>query len=494
MNISGISSSRLRLGTLREHSLLGLVLFLLIFSAYFAAKERIVPFGTPVERNSYLLTGDSPCYLLATHSVAFDLDFNLYNNSVQKDYLTFTQSRVGGNGYRFFRNRTGKIDPQNIPREWSYMPWDYGLPILLAPAYRIGYAFNKQVRYFCVVFLNILATFLVWVMYRICLWLSGHHWASFWIALTVGLSIPLFPYSYTISHDMIGALCIALVFLLMIYREYSPKLSALAIGILVAFLPWLHVRNLFNCIVLTALFLWETRRKKKLWVWYAVPVFISAVLRIKFNYFIYGVWYPVAAHLQSFNLGNAFREGFLAVWFDRSKGGLLWFCPILLFSFPGMVLALKDRRVKRLAAWMVIVTITNYFVMAMYKEWWGGTCPPLRYALVMVILMTPFVVLLWTKLSSFWARGLMVLAGLWGLWGMSTYILKPGLLYREYNAFLYKVLGDRFFFYLPDLYTRTYEGILSGDQLAAMIWLVVTGGIVSVLTFYGMRSTKTSTS
>lgn len=462
--------------------LLSVVLFILSFTAYFSAKEVIVPFGTELPRNAYLLTGDEPRYLFAAHSVAMDGDGNLYNNILQKDDLIFSASRVGVTDYFYFRSRTGKINYED-PRikEWNYFPWDYGLAVLLAPAYRIGYALNHQVRYSVVTFLNLLAALLVVLIFHLSLSLTQSPWPSFWISLVFGMSVPAFPYSASIFPDMPSAFTIVLSILLILQEKGRSHLRSFIIGLLIAILPWFHVKNSIAAVILAGCYLWETRTSKSQWILFAIPLMLSLILKLRSHYFLYGVWYPVNTHLASFSLENALRSGLLGMLFDRARGGVFWYMPVLAFSFGGIILALQDHLSRNKAVWLSILVLLYMSLMSMYEEWWGGTCPPLRYALIWIWLLAPFTVYTWTKIKQSWIRIIFLIFSGWGLMATSHYIFHPGNYFREYNTFLYWLLGDPAFFYLPLFYVAKAQEIAFTNYLKAILLLLLFSGLMILL-------------
>jgi hypothetical protein len=163
---------------------LALPLGLITLAVYLA----LLPWTTRV----WLRTGDEPHYLIAAHSLAYDGDFDLSNNydpDVYQNWYTVAdigrQVRIRADGAQFLVHT-------------------YGLPLLLAPVYRLfGVA---GVPYF----LAALGALLAANVYLLGLQVTGD-----WRASTVGWFVvafapPLIWYVFLIYPEMVGALCVTL--------------------------------------------------------------------------------------------------------------------------------------------------------------------------------------------------------------------------------------------------------------------------------------------
>src|SRR5207344_875165 len=113
---------------------LAVVVFLLVAGVYLALLPRAVLVGP---------TGDEPDYLLLTHSLVVDRDFDLTNNVAARDYLRFSP----------------RLQPHVRPGPHGglYSAHRLGLPFLIAPAYAFALASGWPVRIPVMVCLGLLA-------------------------------------------------------------------------------------------------------------------------------------------------------------------------------------------------------------------------------------------------------------------------------------------------------------------------------------------------
>ena len=128
--------------------------FLFLFLGYCSLDGSRITMDAGSDRRFYLLTGDEPHYLLLAHSIAFDGDVDLRNNKDQAAYTAYYHRPVSGytkNKEFWLRYVKGKLRsaPEEYWRKRCYSVCPVGMPILIAPAYRIGHAWGQRVR-FCV--------------------------------------------------------------------------------------------------------------------------------------------------------------------------------------------------------------------------------------------------------------------------------------------------------------------------------------------------------
>jgi hypothetical protein len=126
--------------------------------------------------------------------------------------------------------------------------------------------------------------------------------------------------------------------------------------------------------------LWTGRRPALGFLLGALPV---AAVFTAFSLSMYGDWlapYSLPRRSATASLG------FHARYFEALLGnlasparGLLVYSPVLLFSFHGLRLWLREREMRRPAAWITAVTAAHYLLICSYEDWFGGHSYGPRY-------------------------------------------------------------------------------------------------------------------
>ena len=233
-----------------------LVLFSIVRSGVISSSPNDI-------RIHHLLTGDEPSYLLITHSLVFDGDLDLSNNLEDTRYF-YRHPLLGKGQFGFdFYNRIAQGRLTGKEKDWGdrqYFINRPGLPVLLAPAYWIGFLAEKRIRFSVLVWMNILAAFLILALFYLAHAYSGSI-SSVIPAFYLALSPPVIYYSNQIYPDLPAALFLtgALIGLI----KARGRWTVLVTGLAVAFLPWFHERffGLLVVLLITAFFRPEFRRR-----------------------------------------------------------------------------------------------------------------------------------------------------------------------------------------------------------------------------------------
>ncbi|HXW00332.1 MAG TPA: hypothetical protein VEC93_18075, partial [Anaerolineae bacterium] len=198
----------------------------------------------PFVERTWRATGDEPHYLLAAHSLATDLDFDLANNYEQLDFLNFYSSK--------------DITPQIrlSPGGQQILDHQLGLPVIIAPAYAFAGRFGA------LVFQAVLGSLLAALTFKLALLVSKDETASLLATLFVTLSPPLLMYNYLVYPELPGALLTTLV----LYYAVSQSRATPAAFVLTLFslvtLPWLNRRFMPMTILLALLLVWAWRKEE----------------------------------------------------------------------------------------------------------------------------------------------------------------------------------------------------------------------------------------
>ncbi|HYU41094.1 MAG TPA: hypothetical protein VEQ84_03010, partial [Vicinamibacteria bacterium] len=276
-----------------------------------------------------------------------------------------------------------------------------GPSLLLAPVLRLDRALNLARGTpgrlaATVLFWNALAAALVAAVFLLARDGGAGPGAAAAIASLAALLPPLLFYSYQFYPEMLGALALALALRAILLRPPESARGALALGLLLAFLPWLHQKFLPVWALLMAMAvvrlvdaLVTTRTLMALVVPQAVSLYLTAL----YNFGITGSVRPDALYLAWGPAGvssSRWGQGVLGLALD-ARYGLLPYVPLYLFALGGLVLPGGAARVLRRAALPVFV---YYLTVAAADNWSGAVCnlgryilPALPYALALVALV-----------------------------------------------------------------------------------------------------------
>ncbi len=411
---------------------LGAILFMFVLAVYVFFTLRLVPPNAPKDDRYYLLTGDEPQYLLVVHSLVFDKDFNIYNNVVEghsKIYWNRTASGFSGGVGLFGKYARGRA-VTSTPEYWEgkrYSIFRLGLPLLLSPFYYLGYLWDHQIRLVTLLFLNLLTALLVWNVFHLTYYfvaskssptqdslLSGKNFPyggdkpsaatmvegstqrmnlvkektiAMISTLFFALSMPLLLYSCRIYTEVAAALFVVYAFRKIVMQK-TDIWDLFSIGLGIACLPWLHDKYIGFSALLLVMFLFRCRRNLRIppLILFGAPILVSACFLMRYYYLLFGVFYPVNMH-PGFSWGS-FTNASLGLILDQNHG-LLPYSAFYFFAFPGVVFMWRKKR--KDGFWLILFILYFYIMIASFKEWWGGACPPGRYLVPILGFFIPFV-------------------------------------------------------------------------------------------------------
>ena len=382
-------------------------------------------------RAHYLLTGDEPSYLLITHSLVFDGDLDLSNN--RQDALHFYHHQLLGDqqvGFSFY-NRVAQGRLTGKEKDWGcrqYFIHRPGLPLLIAPAYWIGFHADKRIRFSVLVCLNLVAAFFIVVLFYLAQTLSGPIPAAV-AALGFAVTPPILFYSNQIYPELPAALCVGGALWGLIKAE--KKWEILLTGLAVACFPWFHERfiGMFLVLLAAAFFRPDFRRG---WVLYLILPILSLILQGMYYHSLYGLPFPLNSH-KPFSV-SAVPRGLMAMLTDRDKG-LLFLNPLMILSFFGLIPLWRQNI--RLTVTLSALLLAYLLPVAAFPDWHGGLCPPLRYWVTVVPLAVIPAMALGNDDSRLFSRAGMVALGAWGVWMGVVLAFQPKLWFWQYGPLFY---------------------------------------------------------
>jgi hypothetical protein len=304
--------------------------------------------------------GDEPHYLVMAQSLLSDGDLDLRDEFETREYAAYFPGRL-----------TPHASPASPP-DRLYSIHAPGLPLLLLPGFALGGYPGARLL------MGLLAAAAAALTHARLLEVTGRPGLALAGWAVLALTPPLPFYAVAIYPEVPAALATALF--LGTARRDADSRGVLLAGCAAAALPWLHPRLL--PLALLGAGLSAARRGPR-------PARLLAVSLVVVS--LTGLLAYYRAYYGHASLAAAYGPGFatdvrlaripwggLALLFDR-QFGLLMVSPVWFLALPGAWLLLRRRTGEGLRA--VLLGASSFGVGAAFSMWWGGSCPPARFAL-----------------------------------------------------------------------------------------------------------------
>jgi hypothetical protein len=305
-------------------------------------------------------TGDEPHYLMLAHSLLVDHDVDLYNNYQQKDYRYFFDAELQPHSFEYGKEGT------------LHSVHNVGLPLMILPAYWIGGRLGAAL------FVSLTGALLAVNIFSMSYEFAGSRTWAVITSCVAFATVPLVPYASQIYTAIPSALLITVGFRWAWNFKEDHDLTPLLLGLVAAFLPWLHVKYLVASValLLLAFVRFYGLGLKKRWVLLSVvPFMVSLALLSLFFWRWYGRPLPNAQY--SAVPGTISFQGIhmaLIGWFLDQEYGILLYSPVYLTALVGAIVALWRRKTQLL--WISVVFGSLYLVELLH--WPPGFCAPGR--------------------------------------------------------------------------------------------------------------------
>jgi hypothetical protein len=336
------------------------LLFVVAFLFYGVGSAFIVTKGIN-------FSGDEPHYLLISHSLLKDGDFDLSNNYANKDYTKILPPQV-------------QISPHISPGTGGkYSFHSPGLSILMLPFYSLGSLFGRT----AMLFIIRCGMGVFGALFGIQIFLFAlQEWKKEGLALGLwflfSFTSPIFFYSIHIYPEIVVALFSLIAFRLLRYQSSFTKLQLLSLGFLLSSIIWLHaVKYVFIFVPLFLYAFWVLLIRQKIqWnilYFLFVPLCLFS-LHIAFSSAFYNSVSPFAvsirgpstttdslAYIRSLFLDIPFRyrwETLLGYFLDQ-RDGLLLYAPLYFFAFLGMI-EMAKRRSRDVG---LVLCLTGFYIL-----------------------------------------------------------------------------------------------------------------------------------
>lgn len=314
----------------------------------------------------YELTGDEPHYLLIADSLYRDHDLKVENN-----YLSDTPVHRAC--------KANLSDPVDIERHVrnGYSMHYVGLPLLLVIPYALAGVTGAKL------FVTLLAGFWPLLLYRAAAQIIESRGWSILLALSLSLGLPYLPVSNQLYVDLLGGMIIlyAAERAIGLFRGRYPQpslASHLVLGLLLGFLPWLHIRLSAPAILLLAGYVYacfvRARRDglkpdaRRLLVPVSM-VLAAGLLLAAYNQYAFGnaIFGPYFGYL-SFDL-RKIALTFTGLHWDMAHG-IFMQQPLLILGLFGIIPFVRESRES--AILLALVSVSVLLPNSMLSLWYGG--------------------------------------------------------------------------------------------------------------------------
>ena len=346
--------------------------------------------------------GDEAPFMLLTHSLIFDHDFDVGDNYRNEDYKEmFPPPSPGGmRGYPYASMQRDNLEylphePHVVTnyRGQLMLEHDMGFPLLLLPGYAVDLREGALFTEALIAALGAAAIFETGVL------LSASNLQALLTVVLFCFTTPYWVFSQSALSDLPGAVGILWTGLQFFrYRERKRKRYLLLAGVLIAILPWLNIRFwplagpeflvLGGWVVSREWGNWRSLVQKIGLL--GIPSLVSLGVFAAVDKALFNTYMPNASMLLLNRVWPQFQtqpiRGFLGMLFDQSYG-LIPTGPLFVAAAAGMVVLFRRDRWGFVA---FLLPAVGYLPFASRGvNWFGGWCAPGRYMLVAVILMIP---------------------------------------------------------------------------------------------------------
>lgn len=439
----------------------------------FAVSLLIYAAITPWVAFSAWPDGDEPHYLLLTHSLAVDRDFDMENNYRLGHYLPFYPIVLPAGDHHTVLNRYQEEVPVH----------DVGISVLLVPGYTLAGRLGAMIELNLVGALAALGILVLALQAGATVRGGLAAWALF------AFTSPLVVFSSQIFPEIAGAACSvwAMIGFARIVKTNRWSLLVL-VGSLLGLLPGFSMRfwdisaPLFLIIALYVV----THKGRDGWIvvpkrllMLLLPLVLSLTMFAIFDMRYYGIVIPNAGGIvlgaqqerESYWVLN--QKGLLGLLFDGAYG-LLTTAPVYIIALAGAWVSLRQKaKQERWVNITILVVSALCTLLPGLNMWWfGGWSPPSRYLVSTVVLWAPLAALTFLNRK---ARVLVVVLSAWSLFIAAAYTAFP---LTRYGLFVTTSALSQFI----SKYTRLDYGVVFPsliradvtDYILVVFWIAVT--------------------
>ncbi len=329
--------------------------------------------------------GDEPHYLLITHSLFEDRDFDLANNYAQEDYSRFMKYEGKMKPHAVWGARPGSLYSAHSP----------GTSILLLPFYALGSLFQGQALLF---FIRLgMSVFGALLSLQVYLY-ARSEWhgenLALWLWFLTGFTSPVFFYSIHVYPEIVIAFLSLTVFRLFRFSSSFSWPKVIVCGLFLSSFIWFHSLKYIALFIPLFLFgLWtlfkKTRQAWKIALFIAIPAAVT-FLYLEFQHSLYGsyslssaTWARPMTGEESlefarnllFGIPFRYRWETLAGYFFDQRDGLFFYAPLYFFALLG---ALEMWRRKKKDFLLLFFVSAPYVLVSAFLTQRTGYAPQAR--------------------------------------------------------------------------------------------------------------------
>ncbi len=368
----------------------------IVFAATFLVYGGVVPWMALASSPQ----GDEAHFMILTHSLVVDRDFDVGDNYARGDYREEfpppSPGAIRGYPYAMIERDNLIVMPMepHVVRNFRgqfMLEHDIGFPLLLVP----GYALDKREGALFTV--SLIAAIGAAGLFELATLLGASTVQGLLTVAMFCFACPLWTYTQAAFLDAVGAsgsVWIALQFFRYRKREYNGYLSLS--GILISLLPWLNIRYWslagMAFLVVSA---WVVRQEWGKWpriiaklACLGVPSIVSILVYSSIDKVLFNEFLPNASMVILNRSVPQFQphmlRGLLGILFDQSYG-LIPVAPIYLAAVAGMIVLFRRDRWGFAALLLPAVGYLPFVSSSQF--WYGGWCAPGRFILSVALPM-----------------------------------------------------------------------------------------------------------
>ncbi|MBN2408956.1 MAG: hypothetical protein JXE07_04390, partial [Candidatus Aminicenantes bacterium] len=446
-------------------------------------------------------SGDEPHYLIISHSLLHDRDFDLANNYEQRDYA----------GFMMFEGKTGAHVVRGAQPGRLYSFHSPGVAFLMFPFYALsGLAKGKALVFLLRLGMSLWGGFLAVQIYLYARSEWGKDGLARWLWFLTSFTVPVFFYSVHVYPEIVVAALSLAVFRILRFSPDLNPMKAAGCGLFLASFFWFHALKylaLFVPLFIYGLFTLIGRSKSR-WPPLVFTGTAAAVifLYLQFQHALYGSFSlstvswagPMTdsgEKLLRFAKNLLFRIPWrdrwqtLAGYFLDQRDGLFFYAPLFFFALFG---AVEMFRQKRRDFWLLFVLTVPYVLVSAFLTQRTGYAPQARPLVAVVWALTLWVGYFLVSQRKTVCRAVFNLAAGLSVLFVVILCLTPLNLYqettrgpRERGAGLFYLLSNLHFQiteYLPS-YIKSGEG----TWLPNLIW---PGLVVLLIVLYAVTKRR----
>lgn len=361
--------------------------------------------------NNKGIGGDQVHYLVMTHSLLQDYDFDLKNDYQSERYREYWDD---------------ELDPHIPVRQFGpespewYSLHNPGLPILISPFVKF---FGNKGSLLVMISISLLMIFLTYLWTK---QITKNKWCAllgtgamltsvFFIALN----------GYLFPNMLIAALFLGAMLLL--EKKKITRAQFILLGFILGIGPWFHVKLLLSFATIGIIAVVQIILSKKSWnnriIDLLALILPALVLVGLFELKLYQ-WYGVILPSQTFAGDIIFFvsaiDSLPAILFDATKG-IFTNNPAFLLIFLGLPIWLRKSPKQILKLFLIIGP--SFFLQLTFLDWWGGWSPSGRYFIDILPILMPAVGYTVLLLRKMWFKIIALILFLGQIVFSSIYVL-----------------------------------------------------------------------